>query len=92
MRGSFNKTSAMPRALSALANTPERRHRALSALASTPEPMEDILPMVSVLRRGRGASPGRRPVSGGRLRETPADTAIPAESRIIFRAGSLAWR
>jgi hypothetical protein len=55
-------------------------------------PAEDVLPMVSVLRRRPGASPARRPPTAHRLRETPADVGIPTESRIVFRAGILALR
>ncbi len=50
-----------------------------------------VVPLVSALRRGGPASPARRPPLGRRLRDA-VGASIPAESRIVFRAGTLSLR
>ncbi len=47
-----------------------------------------LVPMVSMLRRGGVAAPGRRPPTGRRLRNVSGEGNVPAESRIVFRFGS----
>ncbi len=51
-----------------------------------------VVPMVSMLRRGAGPSPARRPPMGRRLRDAAPDTSVPTHSRIVFRAAALALR
>lgn len=52
-----------------------------------------VVPIVSMLRRGTTAAPGRRPPVGRRLRDVSPESPLPRESRIVFRAGSgLAFR
>jgi hypothetical protein len=64
--------------------------RPAAAPAPTPGPEAAVM---SMLRRSGVAlvDHPRRPPLGRRLRG-PADGGVPPESRIVFRAGGVAWR
>jgi hypothetical protein len=75
---------------SPLTRTQAGRPAAAPAPAAGPEAA-----VVGMLRRSGAAlvdQPRRPPLALGRRLRGPAGAAVPAESRIVFRAGAVAWR